>query len=202
MKHWISLLVVGICFHQAFGQAAQVALENKSATLSERYQLMKSNSQTFQDYKVIKEYILDGVWKISQDTLTAISSRLENAHQQIAALKQEVQQIKSTLDTHKQSVAQIEYDSDHISLAGISFTKNVFRLLAFTIMAVLVGIIVFLMGHWKLSVAKMKEHMLIADMISREFDDFKKKALEKQVKLSRELQNERNKLATLRQSNH
>ena len=39
----------------------------------------------------------------------------------------------------------------------------------------------------------VKEKALIADSISHELEDFKKKAMEKQTKLSRELQNERNK---------
>ena len=39
----------------------------------------------------------------------------------------------------------------------------------------------------------LKEKALIADSIAHEFEEFKKKSMEKQTKLSRELQNERNK---------
>jgi hypothetical protein len=46
----------------------------------------------------------------------------------------------------------------------------------------------------------VKEKELTIFGISAEFDEFRKKALEKEVKLSRELQSERNKLVELRNS--
>jgi hypothetical protein len=44
----------------------------------------------------------------------------------------------------------------------------------------------------------MKEKELIAHTLTQEFEEYKKKALEKQTKLSRELQNERNRLVDMR----
>ena len=180
-------------------QPAKQALDIQSVSLEERYKIMKTNSQTFQDYKVIKEYVLDGVWKISLDTIAAIGQRLEMANQKIQQLSNDLTQVRSSLESQKQSIAQIEYDSEHISLAGISFSKNMFRFLTFGTIGILAGVILFLVGHWKVSNSKIKEQMLLTDLISKEYDDFKRKALEKQTKLSRELQNERNKLAA---SNH
>jgi len=54
----------------------------------------------------------------------------------------------------------------------------------------------------KLVQATAKEKIIIADAVTREFDEFKKKAMEKQIKLARELQDERNKVATLKQTAH
>ncbi|HLZ16565.1 MAG TPA: hypothetical protein VKQ08_05970, partial [Cyclobacteriaceae bacterium] len=50
----------------------------------------------------------------------------------------------------------------------------------------------------KLMQVTMKEKMAIAELITREFEEFRRKAMEKQIKLARELQNERNKLAELK----
>lgn len=195
------LLIASGCLFSivALSQPAKQALDIQSVSLAERYKIMKANSQTFQDYKVIKEYVLDGVWKISMDTITAVGQRLEVANQKIQRLAGELNQIRTALDNQKESMSQIQYDSEHISLAGISFSKNMFRLLTFGIIGILAGVILFLLGHWKMSNSKIKEQMLMTDLISKEYDDFKRKALEKQTKLSRELQNERNKLAA---SNH
>ena len=201
MKRTLLLLSGCLLSLASYAQAAAVALDKTPKPLTERYQLMKANSQTFQDYKVIKEYILDGVWKISMDTIAALDQRIHQANQQIALLKNDVAEVKKELETHKKSVAQIEFDSTHINFIGISLTKNLFRVLVFIVLGTLIGIIFFITGHWKLSRMKMKEHMLMTDLISREFDDFKKKALEKQVKLSRQLQDERNKLATMIRDN-
>jgi hypothetical protein len=133
------------------------------------------------------------------DTIAAVNQRLEVANQKIQQLAGELNQVRASLETQKQGMSQIQYDSEHISLAGISFSKNMFRFFVFGIIGILSGVIFFLLGHWKVSNSKIKEQVLMTDLISKEFDDFKRKALEKQTKLSRELQNERNKLAA---SNH
>lgn len=198
MKRLLFLLMGWILSVMLIAQPAKVALENPSLNLTDRFQLMKANSQTYDDYKVIKEYILDGVWKISMDSISVLENRLTIANQNIASLQNDVNIIKANLAAHQQSVEQIQFESEHFSLIGIPFSKGVFRWIFFILTAALVGVIIFLAGHWKLSRVKMKEHMLVADMISKEFDEFKRKALEKQVKLSRELQNERNKLASVK----
>lgn len=198
MKKSLFFLMGWVVSIALIAQPAKVALENPSVNLADRYQLMKSNSQTYDDYKVIKEYILDGVWKISMDSISALEGRLNIANQNIAALQNDIATLKANLAAHEQSVAQIQFESEHFSLIGIPFTKGAFRILFLILVGGLVGVIIFLTGHWKLSRAKMKEHMLVADMISKEFDEFKRKSLEKQVKLSRELQNERNKLASVK----
>ncbi len=44
----------------------------------------------------------------------------------------------------------------------------------------------------------LREKMDAENMISKEFENYKRKALDKQMKLSRELQNERNKMAEMK----
>jgi hypothetical protein len=50
-------------------QPAAKAVEDKDLNLKDRFQVMKTGSQTYEDYKVIKEYILDGFWKITMDSV-------------------------------------------------------------------------------------------------------------------------------------
>ncbi len=193
---WLS---ISLAFASVAGyaQPAAIALEKNSLPLNDRYRAMKTNSQTFQDYKVIKEHILDGFWKMTLDSMNATRASLASSQQEIGQLRQEIDGLKAHLDQHRAAVKDIEYDSKHINILGISFTKNFFRGIIFFITAALIGVIVILSGYWKVSRWKMKEQMVIADSLSKEFEEFKRKALEKQAKLSRELQNERNKVAQL-----
>jgi hypothetical protein len=50
-------------------QPAAKAIEDKDLNLKDRYQVMKTGSQTYEDYKVIKEFILEGFWKITMDSV-------------------------------------------------------------------------------------------------------------------------------------
>jgi hypothetical protein len=51
-------------------QPAAKAIEDKDLNLKDRFQVMKSGSQTYEDYKVIKENLFwKGFWKITMDSV-------------------------------------------------------------------------------------------------------------------------------------
>lgn len=194
-------LIFSICLltsHLAFSQPTSIALEGKDHTLNERYNLMKSKAQTFQDYKVIKEFVLDGVWKIVMDSVNKQELLLMQSHENISRLEANLQSVELTLRRERESAAGIVHDSTHISILGMDFKKSTFLTLSTFIFAAFVLIISFIVGKMKLMYANMKEKILVADMITHEYEEFKRKTLEKQTKLSRELQNERNRIEELK----
>src|SRR4051812_29000964 len=69
---------------------AQNAVDDKKLTLQERFLTMKTKSQTYSDYKVIKESVLDGVWKITRDSIASRKAMLASANKTIEELKAEV----------------------------------------------------------------------------------------------------------------
>lgn len=182
----------------SYAQPASVALAGKDHSLNERYYLMKSNSQTYQDYKVIKELVLDGVWKIAQDTFKAQNVLLAQSHEKISQLEASLVTVEMTLKKERDASAEITHDSTHIALFGIDVKKGTFLTFLTFVFAGFVVAISFVAGKMRLMRTKMKEKIVIADIISHEYDEFKRRALEKQTKLSRELQNERNKLEELK----
>lgn len=179
-------------------QQAVKAIEDKDITLKQRYEVMKSGSQTYEDYKVIKEFILDGFWKITLDSISKQQAMLKDANSEIAALKNEVLKIQNDLKAHQASVEEITFDSNHISVLGIPFGKGTFIFLSAALIAGLVIALFAMLGRMKVLNSGMKEKALIAHTLTQEFEEYKRKALEKQTKLSRELQNERNKIAEQR----
>ena len=62
-------------------------------------------------------------------------------------------------------------------------------------MVVLMGLVG---GRLKMVYQSLREKIEMEDLINKEFENYKRKALDKQMKLSRELQNERNKMAEMR----
>lgn len=191
----ISLLASNL----SFAQPASVPLvEEKNYTLNERYFLMKTKAQTYQDYKVIKGFVLDGVWKIVMDSVKSQKLLITGANETISQLKGSLETAQITLIKERESVAGIVNDSTHISLLGIDFKKSVFLILVAIVFSAFVLIISFIAGKMKLMRAIMKEKIVIADVVTHEYEEFKRKALEKQTKLSRELQSERNKMEELK----
>lgn len=197
MKQVVSILLITIV-GSAFAQPAIKAIEDKDLSLIERYNVMKSGSQTYEDYKVVKEFILEGFWKITIDSINKQRLMLTDAKSEIAELKNEVLAIQNELKTHQAAVDGITFQSSHISVLGIPFGKGTFIFLTATVIAGLAIAIFILLGRMKILNSGMKEKTLIAHTLTQEFEEYKRKALEKQTKLSRELQNERNKIVEQR----
>jgi hypothetical protein len=190
----ITLLLLNIISCSlAWAQPAVKPVENKNLTLQERYLEMKAGSQTFKDYKVIKELALDNVWKVTADSIQKRKQELAATRSQLTGLQQELATVRDSVKTQQASMNDIVYDSTHISVLGIPFTKGFFLLLTVAVIGGLAVALSVVMGRMKLMNGMVKEKALIADAIANEFEEFKKKAMEKQTKLSRELQNERNK---------
>jgi hypothetical protein len=200
MRVLICFICLSLISLNLVGQKAVVALEGQYS-LKDRYQLMKDNSQTFQDYKVIKEVILDGVWKITMDSVSAIEKGLAEAESRINALEDQVKVVERTLQQKEASMAEMEYDSTHVTVAGISLSKSLFLSVTGIVLVGLLFLLGTTAGAVKFLQRSVKEKDLSLFGINAEFDDFRKKALEKEVKLSRELQSERNKLMEFRSSN-
>jgi hypothetical protein len=91
-------------------------------------------------------------------------------------------------------MAEVIYDSTHITVLGIPFSKAVFLIAVASVVGILSFFLFGLLGRMKMLNSLVKEKALIATSITNEFEEFKKRAMEKQTKLSRELQNERNKI--------
>ncbi|HEY5690791.1 MAG TPA: hypothetical protein VIS49_04970 [Cyclobacteriaceae bacterium] len=177
---------------------AEGALIKDGKTLNERYAVMKDKSETFNEYKVIKEYILDGLWKITNDSIKKVQADLGDTRKQIEELKLSVAAALTAIKQKEDSMAEIEFASTHISVLGIDFKKGFFIGLVGFVLLGMILLIGAVTGRLKIIYQSLKEKMEMENLISKEFENYKRKALERQMKLSRELQNERNKMAEMR----
>jgi hypothetical protein len=147
---------------------------------------------------VIKEFVLDGVWKVVQDTVNEQKALLAQSYEKISQLEASLQSSEMTLKKERDASAETVHDSTHIAFLGIDVKKSSFLSFLLFAFAGSVTAISLIAGKMKIMRSTMKEKIVIADVISHEYEEFKRRALEKQTKLSRELQNERNKLEELK----
>lgn len=180
--------------------AEQIDEDQGSYTLRERFTLMKTKSQNYREYKVIKESVLDGVWKIIRDSISAKDAAIRKAKQDIAALNGQLGGVQDNLKKKEASMTEILYDSTHISVLGIDMEKGTFLTLIAVLLGALAVVVGTVIGRMKLMTKTLQEKKLAVNMVTNEYEDYKRKAMDKQTKLSRELQDERNKLAAINRS--
>lgn len=173
------------------------ALKPDSQTLRERYNLMKNRSEVYQDYNVIRRNILDGMWNIVEDSLAARQAAINQANAEISRLNQALEEKAAALQAKEDSMKDIEHASTHITVLGMDFTKSFFSGLVAVLLLLAgfaVGVIVYYMKIMRRELAEKED---LVNTTSQEFEEYRRKAMEKQTKLSRELQDERNKLQEL-----
>jgi hypothetical protein len=166
-------------------------------SLRERYLIMKSKSQSYGAYKVIKETTLDGVWKINLDSLTAKKSALGEANGTIKDLQGQLDKKIAALSEKEKSMAAILHDSTHIAVLGMDMPKATFLTVMAITIAGLLLLLVLVIGRMKLQSNSLSERNLAVSALTSEYEDYKHRAMDKQTKLSRELQDERNKLQAM-----
>ncbi len=190
MKTLILLLTLSTFFVQA----------QDAETLTQRFNKIKDNSQTFKDYKVIKQVTLESFWKSVEDTLSKQRNLIQTNTAEIKAFKQKMDLLKQEIEARESAVAEIEFDSTHITVLGISFHKAVFISIFFIVIGALTVLFVLSFTRSQLLYRSIKEKAADMLVLNSEFEEYKHRAVEKQMKLSRELQDERNRLAELKLS--
>jgi hypothetical protein len=199
MKYSVLILVFVAYSGMAYGQKVNEAISpDKNYTLNERYRIMRDNSPTYNEYKEVKGYVLEGFWKIIADSLNVQRAALRQAHGTIAGLRKEVQDAQASLKQKDASMAEVLHNSTHITVAGMDMTKSVFITVFTVVVAGLALIIIYGTLRLKWMRSEMREKIDLANRLNVEFEEYKRNALDKQMKISRELQNERNRIQEMK----
>jgi len=170
MKGLFFLLVCVMVSEVCFSQKASEALQGNHS-LRERYLLMKSKSQTYGEYKVIKETVLDGVWKILQDSVAAKEEALRTANGSIKDLKAQLNQTIASLNEKEQSMAEVLHASTHINVLGMDLGKGVFITMVIIAIAALLVLLGLVIGRMKLQSKALSERNLAVSSLTNEFEE-------------------------------
>ena len=171
MKRISFLLITALALSFAVhAQKSAEALDKDGKTLQERFKIMKEKSETFTDYKVIRLYVLDGMWKITMDSIRAQKESLAQAHSTISKLENELQSINVSLKQKDADMAEREHASTHISVIGIDVLKSVFLSTVGIIMLALLVLLGLLFARVKWVQSGMREKVERAESLSREFE--------------------------------
>ncbi len=183
-----------------FAQQPVEPVKEQSLKLNEQYLQMKVKSQTYGEYKVIKETILDAFWKTTTDSVKKGKSLLSEVREGNVLLLAQLQSAQFEIKQKDQSIEELTHAGTHINVLGLDLHKGVFVSFALLTILGLLVVLGLISGRLKLIYLAMKDKMETVTILSQEFETYKRKALEKQMKLSRELQDERNRLLELRRA--
>jgi hypothetical protein len=174
------------------GQTQQVTKVDQ--TLYGQYQQLLTTSKNFYGSKVIAPQKLSGFWKNVNDTLRTERRQLAASKKEITTQQKTIAELKGQLTGKEQALNSSNQRLDEITFLGISFTKSSYNTMVWTIIIVLaIALAIIVIRSAKL-LHEAKYRSSLYEEISAEYQSYKVKSNDKEKKLARELQDERNKL--------
>jgi hypothetical protein len=182
----------------SIAQNSQPVAPTGPQTLRQQYATLKSDLEVINGFRMVKLFEMDQFWRVIEDSLRIKRTAI---HQGLLLTKQQAAEI----ETLKAQVAKIETDKQalatnvaNIPVFGMSYSKAGF--VTFTTFLV-VGLVVLcgvLFVISKMAFKASRDSKKVSDDVYKEFEDYKHLAVEKNIKLSRELQNMKNRMAELK----
>jgi len=166
--------------------------KNTDFSLNGQYQFMLSRSRSVNGYKMINPYRLSGVWQSVNDTLKKERQQLQAIKNQLSEQQKVNSSLQSGLSEKEAALNDHQSQLDEIRFLGITFSKTTYHLLVWSIIGILALALVIVVTRSAKNILEARHRTQLYDELSAEYQSFKTRANEKERKLARELQDERN----------
>ncbi|MFD2553768.1 hypothetical protein [Sphingobacterium tabacisoli] len=173
---------------------AQLTLQQKlqsDLNLNTQFQVLLAQSKSQDaDFKVIRKSNIEIIQKNVNDSISKYTKEIASLKNSSSSSVATVTGLKDSLQT-VQSELQVEKQrTDSISFLGIDFAKSAYHSTVWIIIAVLgIGFFSMLVSFRKAKTDTV-EHQKTAEETQNEFQQYKKKAMEKEQLLKRQLLDE------------
>ncbi|AWG23379.1 hypothetical protein FFWV33_18510 [Flavobacterium faecale] len=165
----------------------------KSGSLQSQFENLIEKSNSFQEYKVISKSGLLKLQTNIQDSLAVSKSKILANEAFQESQKKTIDSLKNKSAASQTIVSDLVSEKESISVLGIQIQKTVFKVSFFLIVIGLIATVFFLVFMYKRSNAITVESKLALKQSQEEFEIYKEKALEREQKAMRRLQDELNK---------
>ena len=159
---------------------------------------MLSKSKNFNGSKLVNPNRLTSFWRSVRDTLSAERKELYNARAKITEQQKTIVDLKESIETKDGALSTSNAKLNEITFLGISFSKSNYNTIVWTIIIVSALALVILIFRSRKLLHEARYRSNLYNEISTEYQNYKMKANDKEKKLARELQDERNKFEEYR----
>jgi hypothetical protein len=167
-------------------------------SLRGQYQLLLSKSKTLNGYKLINPSRLSVFWQNVRDSLNTDRKQLVVTKKKITDQGKEISELKKQISGTESSLANSNAKLNEISFLGMGFTKSNYNLIVWGLIIALGAALAIIILRSAKHIHEAKYRSTLYEEISQEYQNYKVKANDKEKKLARELQDERNKLDELK----
>ncbi|MGN0002585.1 MAG: hypothetical protein ACI35V_04045 [Sphingobacterium composti] len=185
-------LIIGFLSFDSYAQ--QLTLQQKlqsNLPLQTQFQVLLSQSRSQDtDFKLIRKSNIEIIQKNVADSITKYTKEIASLKSNSSSSVQQLQSLKDSVQMLSENLQVEQQKTDSISFLGMDFAKPTYHTLVWSIIGVLgLGFIIVLASFRKAKIDAV-EHQKTAEEAQNEFQAHKKKALETEQKLKRQLLDE------------
>ncbi|WP_378187191.1 tRNA (guanine-N1)-methyltransferase [Aquimarina sp. W85] len=198
LPKYLLVLILSISFFQdSFAQEEQEDMSAdqalKQANIEKQFSTVIKKSGRYQEYKVVKRVWIDQLKTNTLDTLKSLENRLTTSNQRISDQESKINELQQNLSATNQNLVSITEEKDTMNFLGVNMTKASYKTMMWAIVAVILALLGFFIFKFKNSNAVTLEAKKNLAETEAEFEDHRRRALEREQKVMRKLQDELNK---------
>jgi len=185
----------------AIGFAAQsqdtTAVQDKrsldSGPIEDRFEYMMERSNRYQEYRVVKQAWLNKLKSHVVDSLKILNNQLDEAKKAISTHQAQKDSMATEVAEANETANTLREEKNSLTFMGLMLEKNTFLTLMWLTYALLLAALVIFIYKFRNSNRVTVDTRNQLNETRDEFEAHKKRSMEKEQKLKRELQDELNK---------
>ncbi len=194
----ISLLTYNLQFAQEEGnEGDDDKLSLDEGPISSQFDFIAKKSGNYRAdgvrYEVVKESNLYKLRSNVLDTMNAVNKKTTELKSTIAEHETTISSLNKKLGETTNTLASVTEEKDSMSFLGILVSKITYNTILWSIIAGLLGLTLFFMYKFRRSNTLTQEAKTALSEVEVEYEDHRRRALEREQKISRQLQDEINK---------
>jgi gas vesicle protein len=186
-------LLISTMFAFAFSAFAQSENAMDQGTIENQFEYLLENSNKWEDFKLVKRPWIEKLQNNVADSLNTLQNQIDANQNILDKYKSETDALNAELEKANMQLLEIQKEKDSISFLGMFLEKNTYKNMMYAISAGLLTFLLIFFYQYKKSNSITTEIKSTLAEVQEEFSTYKKRSLEKEQKLARELQNELNK---------
>lgn len=202
MKFYRILLIVAFLFvaNQQFAQSTEEEDDKLSldeGPISNQFDYIVKRSGNYRadgvKYEVVKETNLFKIRKNVLDSISAMNKKTGELKSTIAEHETTITSLNKKLEETTTNLSSVTEEKDSMSFIGIPVSKGTYNFILWTIIGglfLLLGLFIYRFRNSNILTQEAKQNLSELEL---EYEDHRRRALEREQKISRQLQDEINK---------
>lgn len=188
MKKFLFASLFVLCF-----TSLTFAQTSTETTIDEKFSELITSSNNFKGYKVVDSDELTKLQQLTSNRISELKEEIAAANKAALAQKEKIGKLNANVESLELQLKEVTADKDSIAFLGMPFSKASYKSLMWGIVAALVLALALFIFRFKKSHVHTQEAKKNLAELEKEFEAYRAKSLEKEQRLGRLLQDEKNK---------